>query len=527
MAVKNFSSRVKICGRGAGCHGGHSAVEQSSYISRETMYSEHDAKTYYPKYSEDLVYTETMVPDNAPATYRDPRVLWNAVEMIEKGINAQLCRTIRFELPNDWTYELAKEAVRKYCQREFVDKGMCCQFAIHDSENDEGQRNLHVHIMVTLRGIDEQGKWMPKQKKVYLTDEKGERIPLIDKATGEQKVDKQNRKQWKCKTVPTNDWNSRENAKRWRTDFVDMINAINERIGNTENFWEHRSFKEQGLEIAPQIHLGEKSAAMERAGIKTIRGNINREIISKNAIFLGAKAALEEAKENLKAIKAIPIEVVKTIKNEILDMIREVAKRNHNRLSLPIMSGKYIGLVSNRAALQDRDNMERFVQKIGVTTFEELETFKRENKEVFDELKPKRESQSERVAYLEGLLEAYAKYEPYIKYHKEQWALRGFAKKKYERQHISELSHYDVYRSELKSIIQEDDKKIMPVTWRKELEKLQKSLEDSKKPYSEAVVNLAKCDVLQHNRRDLERMLENESHQRNRDLSRNRNTGRE
>ena len=47
---------------------------------------------------------------------------------------------------------------------------------------------------------------MPKQKKVYLTDDNGERIPIIDKKTGEQKVDKQNRKQWKCTTIKTNDW---------------------------------------------------------------------------------------------------------------------------------------------------------------------------------------------------------------------------------------------------------------------------------------------------------------------------------
>ena len=45
-----------------------------------------------------------------------------------------------------------------------------------------------------MRGIDENGRWLPKQKKVYLTDENGERIPLIDKRTGQQKVDKQNRK---------------------------------------------------------------------------------------------------------------------------------------------------------------------------------------------------------------------------------------------------------------------------------------------------------------------------------------------
>ncbi len=70
MAVKNFSSRIQICGRSAKCHGGHSAVEQSSYISRTTMYSECDGKTYYPKYSEDLVDATVLLPENAPESYK-------------------------------------------------------------------------------------------------------------------------------------------------------------------------------------------------------------------------------------------------------------------------------------------------------------------------------------------------------------------------------------------------------------------------------------------------------------------------
>jgi len=163
MAVKNISPRIKICGRGAGCSGGHSAVEQSSYISREKMYCKYDGQTYYPKYSEDLVHNEVLLPANAPHEYLDPVKLWNSVEMAEKGVKAQLARTFRIELPNEWSYKLATVFVREFCKDTFVKKGMCVQFAIHDSVNEKnGQRNLHCHIILTLRGIDEQGRWMPK-----------------------------------------------------------------------------------------------------------------------------------------------------------------------------------------------------------------------------------------------------------------------------------------------------------------------------------------------------------------------------
>ncbi len=36
-------------------------------------------------------------------------------------------------------------------------------WAIHDSENDKGQRNLHVHVLLTMRPITENGEWVAKK----------------------------------------------------------------------------------------------------------------------------------------------------------------------------------------------------------------------------------------------------------------------------------------------------------------------------------------------------------------------------
>jgi hypothetical protein len=85
---------------------------------------------------------------------------------------------------------------------------------------------------------------MPKQKKIYLRDENGERILVIDKKTGQQKIDKQNRKQWKCTTEKTNDWDDQKYGKLWRKELADAINAANNELGLTKDHWEHRSFKE-------------------------------------------------------------------------------------------------------------------------------------------------------------------------------------------------------------------------------------------------------------------------------------------
>ncbi len=109
--------------------------------------SEYDGQTYRPKYHEDLVHSEITLPPNAPKEYADRATLWNAVELSEKGQKSQLARMLKASLPNEWSYELAEEVVRDYVQRNFVDKGMCADWAIHDSENDKGQRNLHIHVL--------------------------------------------------------------------------------------------------------------------------------------------------------------------------------------------------------------------------------------------------------------------------------------------------------------------------------------------------------------------------------------------
>ena len=170
--MKFLSTRFSIVSRSKG----HSAIGKSSYISREKLYSEYEGQYHQESAKEDLVHKEVSLCANAPEEYKDREKLWNSVEKIEKSEKAQLCRMMKGSLPNEWTYEMAEEIVKKYVQDNFVSKGMCVDWAIHDSVNEKGQRNLHFHCLMTLRAIDENGKWMPKQKKVYILDENGNKI---------------------------------------------------------------------------------------------------------------------------------------------------------------------------------------------------------------------------------------------------------------------------------------------------------------------------------------------------------------
>ena len=535
MATKGVSSRAGICGRG----GGGSAVDVAAYISRKKMYSEYDGVYHVPKYKEDLVHCEVMLPENAPAGYKDPEVLWNSAEMCEKSADAQCARTLRLSLPNDWSHDLAIEVARDYIKRNFTDRGMYVFYAIHDSVNDRtGDRNLHMHIMLTMRGIDENGKWMSKQKKIYLTDKNGDRIPLIDKKTGKQKVDKQNRKQWKCSSVPTNDWNNRENVRKWRKDLADTINAVNEKTGQTENFWEYRSFKEQGVDTIPQIHLGPRVCALERRGIMTDRGNINREIIMQNSVITAARNALTNAERTLEKIRADAGRAGEKIRNEIFEMISRMAERYNNRLRLPVMNTKYIRKIPNRSQLQDREFMESFVARMGWESFAEMRDARHTLEAKYEELSKARDEKKERLEYLEKLMDYYEMYEPYHQINAEYWKLRkaeerngkalGFGKKsraeEYRREHNPEMTAYRMYRDILKDRIMEPDKKIVPRKWREEIAELKNALEGSWQEYSDAVWVLAGIETLEYNQKDLKRMIENEGHKlsekriRNRDI---------
>lgn len=139
-------------------------------------------------------------------------------------------------------------------------------------------------------------------------------------------------------------------------------------------------------------------------------------------------------------------------------------------MNLPVFKGEFLGKISDRSTLQRKDWMESFVHDMGWTTFDEMNADRQTLKQSYDKLMEKRTLLADRINYLSALLDKYDDYKPYIKNHKEQWAVTGWARKKYEREHIAELGYYDMYRDELKSMIKEPDKKIMPKSWKRELE---------------------------------------------------------
>lgn len=258
MAI--YHCTCKIISRGKG----RSAVGSAAYRSGEKLINEYDGMEHDYRKKSGVVYSEIMLCENAPKEYQDRSTLWNEVEKIEKGSKARLAREYEVALPVEMTREEQINLVRNFVKDNFVDKGMCADFAIHDKEDG----NPHAHIMLTTRPIEKDGSWGTKQKKEYILDK-----------NGNKQYDKK-KKTYKCKTVKVNDWDSVEFLERNRESWAKKVNAELEKR-NLPQRVDHRSLKEQGIERVPTIHEG-GARKLENRGIETDRGNINREIRTAN-----------------------------------------------------------------------------------------------------------------------------------------------------------------------------------------------------------------------------------------------------
>ena len=252
---------INIISRGKG----KSAVAAAAYRAGESIKNEYDGQVHDYTSKKGIVHAEILLPENAPVEYLNRSELWNAVEKIEKAKNAQLSREVRLALPKVFSLEQNIDIVHEYVQQNFVSKGMCADICIHD----RGDGNPHAHVMLTMRPFEKDGTWGAKSKMEYILDDNGERIKL---PSGRPKT----------KKISVTGWDEQGNAEIWRKSWADILNNHFEKCGH-EITVDHRSYARQGLEILPTIHLGVVAHGLEKRGIATERGDINRSIKTANA----------------------------------------------------------------------------------------------------------------------------------------------------------------------------------------------------------------------------------------------------
>ena len=280
---------------------GRSAVAAAAYQAAQKLHDDSLGMTFQYRNKEEVVFSEILLPTNAPAAYADRETLWNAVQEKENRANSQVARAFIIAMPKEWTREESISRAREFIQKNLVDAGMVADWAFHMKDG-----NPHLHCLCTIRGFKEDGTWDAREKKVYALDENGQRIPEIDPKTGEQKIRSRTRngsvtteKVWKRVTVQRNTWNSRQFLRDLKKSWVEYCNGYLQGESQIDN----RSTHEQESNRVPLLHEGpEARAALERGIVfDVIKENQERRQL--NAALARIEQLIRDARKMLHEIR--------------------------------------------------------------------------------------------------------------------------------------------------------------------------------------------------------------------------------
>ena len=259
---------------------GQSAIASAAYRAGTKLEC-----TYYGEVSDytrkgGVVLAEIHLPKQAPERFKDRETLWNEVEWIEGNKKAQLAHSFDIALMNEFSMEENIELARRFVEEQLVARGMIADLAIHNPKKAKDKiPNPHMHIMVPIRPLQEDGTWGQKQKKVPVLTPDGQ--PVLNQ-----------KGQPVFRAVHTTDWSRKETLEELRSAWAKMCNELYEEKGLTERV-DARSYEERGIDKIPMVHEGPNVQAMEARGISTALGSLNRLIRALNDMKERAKNLLQ------------------------------------------------------------------------------------------------------------------------------------------------------------------------------------------------------------------------------------------
>ena len=326
---------------------GRSAVAAAAYLSCSRMLNEYDGVQHDYTRKQGLGWRQVFLPATAPAEWQDREILWNAVEETETAKDSRLAREFVAALPIELSREEQIQLLQDFIKEQFVADGMCADAAIHDPYPPG--HNPHAHILLTVRPLDEKGKWQYKTEKEYLcvkdSEERGftaaefkqaqadgwekqyqykvgkkkvYMAPSAAQAQGYERVSKYPKSTKYGRQNPISErWNSEEQLVFWRKAWADVTNLHLERAGQEERI-DHRSHAERGLEEQPTIHEGVIARALEKKGIVSDRCELNRQIKADNALLRELKAQMKKMAQAVKNSLPAIAEAMETLRANMI-----------------------------------------------------------------------------------------------------------------------------------------------------------------------------------------------------------------
>ncbi|HEY1759401.1 MAG TPA: MobQ family relaxase [Bryobacteraceae bacterium] len=228
-------------------------IAKAAYNSRESIRDERDGHTKdYTRFG-GIEFKGIFAPKDAAPWVQDRAQLWNAVEAREDASNrsesAQLARNIEVNLPCELAPEQRRQMLRDFVREQFVRKGMVADVAIHTAHPHGDERNVHGHILLTMREVAPDG--FGKKVREWNDQSLGNGWRKTWADLGARYLEKAGYVQ---------------EAQRWSYGYLTKEEQRNEALQRGD--LEHA----QALEGPAGIHLGPEAAAQERRNKETDRG---------------------------------------------------------------------------------------------------------------------------------------------------------------------------------------------------------------------------------------------------------------
>lgn len=219
---------------------GRSATAAAAYRSGVCLEDERTGEVHDYTHKSGIEHTELIMPEGITL---DREQLWNAAEASEKRKNSTVAREYEVALPEELNPEQRTELAREFARHLVERYGVAVDVSIHAPGREGDSRNYHAHILTTTRQVTP-GGFAAKTR------------ALDDKKTGE--------------------------IEHVRATWAQLTNQALEMSGHTERV-SHKSLEEQGINRQPTVHLGPAVTAMERRGVHTDRGELNRGVDTQEA----------------------------------------------------------------------------------------------------------------------------------------------------------------------------------------------------------------------------------------------------
>lgn len=220
-----------------------------------------------------IVKTDCFIFSNGQKLNIDRAELWNAAEKAEKRKDGRTAREVIINLPHELSEEQRQSLVEDFTKDISKKYKVAIDYAIHLPDKHGDQRNHHAHILMTTRAATLENNTLVLGDKTNIELSNTKLAKLNLPKTQEQIVNL--RRHWATTTNK-----HLENA------------GIDRRI-------DHRSYEEQGSYYLPTVKLGWEASALERRGISTAKGDINRQVANDNLESYIINTELESLKEQL------------------------------------------------------------------------------------------------------------------------------------------------------------------------------------------------------------------------------------